>query len=193
MNSGEEIIDPLLSADCIQNYPRNPLNLERSFFVPRRSPGWVALFFGMKSPQFIEMRNTWYFTVREDPRFGFRGVKMANVLSDPRIESSMKHEDYRLLKIGYESKRKFHYPGGLIYRSFDLTGDGFPDAYFLALLGGEDEVGFDLYDQKRNMVAEMIKTQDGSVKLKTVSDGIPDGIIEVHLGGQKFWKSRVLK
>jgi len=186
IKSGHGIIDPLLAEDCIRNYPRNPLNLERSFFVPRRSPGWVSLFFGRKSPQYVEMRNTWYFTVREDPRFGFRGVKMANILSDPALESSYRFQDYRLIKVGYESGRQYYLPGAFVYRSFDLTGDGYPDAYFLGLLGGEDETGKDLYDRNRNSVADIVKINK-IMKLKTVSDGEPDGIMEFHLGGEESW------
>ena len=182
-----EILDPLLSENYLQNYPRNNLNLETAYFLPRRAPGWIALFLGRKSTEFIELYNTWYFTLREDPRFGFHGTKMANILSDPSIPKSFQYGDYRLIKKGYQSGQDYILPGGLIYRAFDMNGDNRADAFFLALLGGENEKGLDLYERNRNLAGERIKLVDGTMKLRRTPDGIPDGIIDVYYGGKGFW------
>jgi hypothetical protein len=187
MKIAGNIGDPLLKENYLQNYPRNNLNLETSYFLPRRAPGFVALFLGRKSPIFLDLYNTWYFTLREDPRFGFHGTKMANVLSDPTIPESIRFEDYRISRIGFVTRKEFILPGGFVYRAFDMNGDNRADAFFLALLGGEDEIGLDLYDRLHNSAGKKITLPDGSIKLDISQDGYPDGIIDVYYGGEEYW------
>jgi hypothetical protein len=166
--------DPLLNEGYLPAYPINPLNLRRTFFEPRRVPGWKELWFGYKSPDFLELRIVWQPIVENDPRFGYIGAKMGNVLPDPRIPDSELPEDVRLTRYG------MWLPGGFIYRSYDLDENGYADAYILGVCGDESsQATVDCYDARTDSLTRNIN----GVIVPSAYDRIRDGVIYLHKRG----------
>jgi hypothetical protein len=166
--------DPLLSEGYLPAYPVNPLNLRRTFFEPRREPGWRELWFGDKSVDFLHVRNLWQPVVESDPRFGYRGAKMGNVLPDPRFPET---------KLPYETRFAIQgrwLPGGFFYRSYDLDEDGYPDAYILGVCAEESaQATMDCYDARLDSLATLM----GDRLVPSAWDGIRDGVIyKLHRG-----------
>ncbi len=162
--------DPLLNEGYLTAYPVNPLHLRKTYFVPRRTAGLKALWFGFKSSDFLHVRNLWEPIVEQDPRFGYRGTKMGNILPDPRyIETiSPAPVDFRL-----EVQGRW-LPGGFIYRSFDLDDDGLADAYILGVCGDENaQATIDCYDARVDRLTAII---DNRV-VPYARDGRRDGVI----------------
>jgi len=166
--------DPLLREGYLPAYPVNPLNLRRTFFEPRRMPGWRELWFGYKSVDFLHIRNLWQPVVESDPRFGYRGARMGNVLPDPRLPETKLPQDVRF------AVQSRWLPGGFFYRSFDLDEDGRPDAYILGVCQDEDaQATVDCYDARLDAVTRLI---DGH-RVPSAYDGIRDGVIyRLHRG-----------
>ncbi len=166
--------DPLLSEGYLQIYPVNPLNLRRSFFVPRREPGWRELWFGFKSDEFLKVRSLWEPIVLADPRFGYRGAKMGNVLPDPRMPETKLPDDTRFTRGGE------WLPGGFFYRSYDLDENGFADAYILGVCGDEASLAtVDCYDAVNDTLTREI---DGMI-IPFTNDLRRDGVIYLRRRG----------
>jgi len=174
--------DPLLSEGYLEAYPVNPLNLDRSFFEPRREPGFWNLWVGRNSTNFLHVHDLWYSVVKSDPRFGLRGVRMGNVLPDPAIPASTLPDD-----VSFTINAKW-LPGGFFYRSYDIDGDAHADAYILGLCGDEDNyASMDSYDARLDTLTRTMTTTIDSVQYRHIvvsaQDGIRDGVIfKVHQG-----------
>jgi len=161
--------DPLLSEGYLPAYPVNPLNMRRTFFEPRRVPGWKELWFGYKDEEFLEIRRLWS-PVVEDPRFGFRGAKMGNVLPDPRMPETGLPGNVRFT-INYK-----WLPGGFFYRSYDLDGNGYADAYIMGVCGDENaQATVDCYDYRLDTLTGVM---DGRV-VPSAHDRRRDGVIHI--------------
>ncbi len=160
--------DPLLLEGYLHAYPVNPLNLRRTYFEPRRVPGWRELWFGYKDIEFQEVRNLWWRVIHADPRFGFLGTKMANILPDPNIPGTNLMIDVRF------AIQNRWLPGGFFYRSYDLDENGRPDAYILGVCGDENaQATIDCYDAVR----DRLTTQIGGTQVPAAHDGYRDGVI----------------
>jgi hypothetical protein len=160
--------DPLLTEGYLQAYPVNPLNLRGAFFEPRREPGWKALWMGYKSIDFLYVRSLWEPIIASDPRFGYRGSKMANILPDPTMPETKLKDDVRFTIQGR------WLPGAFFYRSYDLDHNGYPDAYILGVCGDENaQATVDSYDARLDTLT---RTIDGQV-IPSAFDGIRDGVI----------------
>ncbi len=179
--------DPLLKEGYLPAYPVNPLNLRRTFFEPRRESGWKELWFGYKSEQFLEIRNLWSQIVNNDPRFGYRGAKMGNILPDPRMPETKLPENVRFTRMDK------WLPGGFFYRSYDLDENGYADAYILGVCGDESkQATMDIYDarsdsltsdyQDRKVVSAPDTRRDGVIT--RIHQGFPQ--IESSLAGQEI-------
>jgi len=166
--------DPLLNQGYLTAYPVNPLNLRRTFFEPRRVPGWKELWFGYKSAEFLEVRSLWEPLVDTDARFGYRGAKMGNVLPDPRYPQTRLPDNVKFTRVGH------WLPGGFFYRSYDFDKNGFADAYILGVCGDEAyQTGADIYDARLDTLAGD-RTEGG-----TTGDRIRDGVKYIHRAGFK--------
>jgi len=175
-------LDPLLREGYLQAYPFNSLNLWRTYFEPRRVGGLRGLWLGEKSADFIHVRDLWAPIVERDPRFGYLGGKMGNVLPDPTVEESKLPYDVRFAVQGR------WLPGGFFYRSFDLDGDGRAEAYILGVCGDESqEATMDCYDARLDALTSV---QGGQV-VPRASDGIRDGVIYRRVQG--FGKAQEVK
>ncbi len=164
-------LDPLLNEGYLPAYPVNPLNLRRTFFEPRRMPGLSELWFGHKSVDFLELRILWNPIVEADPRFGYRGAKMGNVLPDPAIPDSALPEEVRFTRYNRWM------PGGFFYRSYDLDGNGTSEAYIIGVCGDETgEATVDCYDARTDSLTREI---DGQV-VPSAFDRRRDGVIYIH-------------
>jgi hypothetical protein len=166
--------DPLLKEGYLAAYPVNPLNLNGTYFEPRRSPGWLAFWMGNKSTDFLHVRNLWSPIVESDPRFGYHGAKFGNVLPDPTVPASKIKDGVRFAIQGR------WLPGGFFYRSFDLNHDGYPDAYIMGICGDENaQATVDCYDAR----LDRLTTTFGDQVIPSAYDGIRDGVIfRVHAG-----------
>lgn len=166
--------DPLLSEGYLPAYRVNPLNLRRTFFEPRREAGWRELWFGDKSIDFLHVRNIWRSVVETDPRFGYRGAKMGNVLPDPRFPETKLPNDAQFTLQGR------WLPGGFFYRSYDLDEDGYADAYIMGVCGEESrQATIDCYDARLDSLTTVM---DGRL-VPSAWDGIRDGVIyKLHRG-----------
>jgi hypothetical protein len=167
--------DPLLAEGYLQAYPVNPLNLRRTYFEPRRVPGWTELWLGYKSSEFLRVREAWAPIVDSEPRFGYQGAKMGNVLPDPRMPETRLKGDVR-----FETKGGLWLPGGFFYRSYDLNNDGYADAYIMGVCGDENaQATVDCYDARLD---SLTITVNGQV-YPSAYDNIRDGVIwRIHQG-----------
>jgi hypothetical protein len=172
--------DPLLNEGYLDAYPVNPLNLRKTYFEPRRVPGLMELWFGYKSIDFLHVRNLWLPIVESDPRFGYRGTKMGNVLPDPRYpETRLMTGDPRYSETREPSDYRFSVqgrwlPGGFFYRSFDLDNNGAADAYILGVCGDENfQASIDCYDARVDRLTTII----GGYVYPEAHDGKRDGVI----------------
>jgi hypothetical protein len=166
--------DPLLSEGYLAAYPVNPLNLRRTYFEPRRVSGLKELWFGYKSADFLELRILWGPILEVDPRFGYRGAKMGNVLPDPRYPETALPDGARFTRYNR------WLPGGYFYRSYDLDGNGNAEAYILGVCGSEDgEATVDCYDARTDSLTREI---DGQV-IPSAFDRRRDGVIYIHKHG----------
>lgn len=162
-----EPVDPLLKEGYLAVYPVNPLNLRRTFFEPRRVHGLKELWFGHKSVDFLHTRNLWQPILDVEPRFGFRGTKMGNVLPDPRIPATRLHNDVRF------AINQRWLPGGFFYRSYDLDNNGYADAYIMGVCGDERaEATVDCYDARLDALTRIV---DGRL-VPSAHDRIRDGV-----------------
>lgn len=160
-------LDPLLKEGYLPFYPVNPLNLRRTYFEPRRESGLLELWFGHKSVDFLHTRNLWQSVLDMEPRFGYRGAKMGNVLPDPRIPGTELHTDVRFSINGR------WLPGGFFYRSFDLDGDRRADAYIMGVCGDERaHATVDCYDARLDALTTM---SDGRL-IPSAHDRVRDGV-----------------
>lgn len=177
--------DPLLSEGYLTAYPVNPLNLRKTYFEPRRVPGWKELWFGYKSDDFLHLRNLWAPIVDSDPRFGIMGTKMGNILPDPTVPQSKLPGGARFL---VQSR---WLPGGFFYRSYDINKDGYPDAYILGVCGNETaQATIDCYDYRLDTLTSEINGQ----LVLSAYDGIRDGVISrIHQGFEKITPKRESK
>lgn len=159
--------DPLLSEGYLHAYPVNPLNLRKTWFEPRRVPGWRELWFGYKSEEFLHLRNLWGPLVESEPRFGYRGTKMGNVLPDPRLPETLLPENVRFTIDG------IWLPGGFFYRAYDLDDNGRADAYIMGVCGDEyAQATVDCYDYR----LDRLTTQLDNQLLPSANDRIRDGV-----------------
>jgi len=166
--------DPLLNEGYLAAYPVNPLNLRRAFFEPRRVSGWKELWFGYKSPDFLELRIIWQPITESDARFGYLGAKMGNVLPDPLMPETQLPEEVRMMR--YE----MWLPGGFFYRSYDLDENGQADAYILGVCGDEmGEATVDCYDARLDTLTRNI---NGTI-VPSAYDRRRDGVIYLHKRG----------
>ncbi|HDS30410.1 MAG TPA: hypothetical protein ENN67_05130, partial [Firmicutes bacterium] len=177
--------DPLLAEGLLDAYPVNALNLRKTYFEPRRVPGLKALWFGDKSIDFLHVRNLWWPIVETDPRFGYRGTKMGNVLPDPRYpETRLLRGDPSDSDTWERSDIRMNVqgrwlPGAFFYRSYDLNEDGKADAYIMGVFGDENkQATIDCYDARVDRLTTMI----GSYIHLGAQDGKRDGVI--------YWEKR---
>lgn len=177
-----ESLDPLLKKGYLESYPMNPYHLGRAYFAQRRRPGFNGFFWGMESDTFRELKKAWGPVVEDDPRFGYRAIKMGNILSNPSIPTSSNWQDYHVYRGSKD--HQFFLPGAFLYKAFDLDGDGKYDSYILAGFGSENTVGMDIYNQSEDTVTYMVagKLVPGR------SDRKHDGVIVVETGGFKKWR-----
>jgi hypothetical protein len=166
--------DPLLKEGYLPAYPVNPLNLRRTYFEPRREPGWRELWTGAKSEDFLQVRGLWAPIVEEDPRFGVQGTKMGNILPDPTMPETMLPGEIRM------AIQERWLPGGFFYRSYDLNKDGYADAYIMGVCGDETkQATVDCYDARLDTLTTVM---DGQI-VPSAYDGIRDGVIyRIHQG-----------
>jgi len=161
--------DPLINEGYIAVYPVNPYNLQKTYFVPRRIDGWWELIYGAKDNIFLHVRSLWGPIVESDPRFGFTGTKMGNVLPDPCYPGTRLPENVKF-SINYT----FWLPGGFFYRSYDLDNNGTPDAYIMGVCGYEDsQATLDCYDARDD---SLTRNAGGKI-VPSAFDGIRDGVI----------------
>jgi hypothetical protein len=174
--------DPLIKEGYLNAYPVNPLNLRKTYYEPRRVSGWRALWMGNKSDEFLHVRDLWSGIVDIDPRFGYNGSKMGNVLPDPSIPETRLPND---VKFAIQSR---WLPGGFFYRSYDLNGDSFADAYIMGVCGDESkQASVDCYDARLDTLTTTINGQ----VVPSAYDGIRDGVIyRVHQGFEEFHNPR---
>jgi hypothetical protein len=165
--NGRPSPDPLLNEGYLPAYPVNPLNLAKTYFEPRRKYGLKALWFGEKNTEFLHVRNLWQNIVITDPRFGYRGTKMGNVIPDPGVFNSFLPNDIRF------AIQTFWLPGGFFYRSYDLDNNGNADAYILGVCGIEMSQGtMDCYDAR----TDTLTTNILGITVAAARDGIRDGV-----------------
>jgi len=178
-----EPLDPLLKGGYLEAYPTNVFHLGRNYFFPRRRRDFAGVFWGVEGERFKELKRVWKQVVWRDPRFGYRGTRMGNILSDPVIPSSYKWFDLHVYR-GTSKDNQFFLPGAFLYKAFDLDGNGRFDGYILAGLGSEETVGEDIYNQKEDSVAYLVagKLVPGNRDLRR------DGVIIVETGGFKKWR-----
>jgi len=161
--------DPLISEGYLEAYPVNPINLRRTYFEPRRQPGFRELWFGYKSEKYLEVRDLWEPIIENDPRFGYRGAKMGNVLPDPRMEETRLPDNTRFTRLDK------WLPGGFFYRSYDLDGNGFADAYILGVCGDENfNASMDAYDARTD---SLTTNYNGNIVV-SAPDNRRDGVIK---------------
>lgn len=162
-----EPVDPLLKEGYLSAYPVNSLNLRRTFFEPRRVSGFKELWFGHKSVDFLHVRSLWQPVLDNEPRFGYRGAKMGNVLPDPRFPETELHGGVRF------TINSRWLPGGFFYRSYDLDEDGRADAYIMGVCGDENaQATVDCYDARLDTLTRVI---DGRL-VPSAFDRIRDGV-----------------
>ncbi len=179
--NAHENLDPLLKGGYLESYPTNVYHLGRTYFDGRRVPGLRGLFWGEKSDSFRELEKDWVQPVNEDPRFGFRGTRMGNILSVPYIHSSSMYYDYHVYR---GSPEEFFLPGAFLYKAFDTDLDGRFDSYILAGFGSEQEQGEDIYNQSEDKVT---RTVNGQLVVGN-KDRKKDGVVIVETGGFKKWR-----
>ena len=181
-NAGEPL-DPLLKEGYLDAYPTNVFHLGRNYFFPRRRRDFAGVFWGVESAGFKELKRTWKPVVDKDPRFGYRGTKMGNILSDMTIPASYKWVELHVHR-STSKDSQFFLPGAFLYKAFDLDGNGRYDGYILAGFGSEETVGEDIYNRKQDSVAFMVagKLVPGNRDLQR------DGVIIVDTGGFKKWR-----
>jgi hypothetical protein len=162
--------DPLLKEGYLAAYPVNPLNLRKTYFEPRREAGLKELWFGYKSDDFLHTRDLWQPVTDREPRFGFRGTKMGNVLPDPRNPATKLTGDVRF------SINAIWLPGGFFYRSFDLDNNGYADAYIMGVCGDERaQATVDCYDARVDALTRIV---DGRL-VPSAHDHIRDGVFYI--------------
>ncbi len=176
-----EPLDPLLREGYLEVYPTNVYNLGRSYYFPRRVRSFAGVFWGLESEKFKDLKKVWGPVVNKDPRFGYRGTKMGNILSDSRIPLSMNWFD---LAVYRGTAKQYFLPGAFLYRSYDLDGNGLYDSYILAGFGSEETQGEDIFNQKLGTVAYMV---DGKL-VPGSRDRMRDGVIIIETGGFKKWR-----
>ena len=160
--------DPLLAEGYLTAYPVNPLNLQRSFFEPRRVSGWKELWMGYKSDDYLYVRSLWQGITERNPRFGIHGAKMGNVLPDPAIPATKLPDDVRFAVQGR------WFPGGFFYRAYDLNNDTYPDAYILGVCGDESRAAtMDCYDARTDSLTREVNGQ----VMPSAGDRLRDGVI----------------
>ncbi|MEO7995246.1 MAG: hypothetical protein ABI743_12680 [bacterium] len=167
--------DRLLQEGLLEAFPVNPLHLGKGYLRPRQEWTLDGLFLGTKTPAFRELREHFHnlIDLEGEPRFGLKGLRMGNALSDPTIPTSKLPFDYRW------SADPFRMPGSFIYRSFDLDNDGKRESYIFAVLGSEETPGMDIYSAERDWLVQPV----GDGHWHFVPDGKPDGVIWVTGGG----------
>ena len=177
-----EALDPLLKEGYLESYPINPYHLGRAYYMERRRPGFNGFFWGMESKEFENLKKTWGRVVQTDARFGYKGIKMGNILSNPLIPTSSIWQDYHVYRGSKDNQ--YFLPGAFLYKAFDTDGDGRFDSYILAGFGSEMTVGVDIYNQSEDRVTYMVagKLVPGN------SDRKPDGVIIVKTGGFRRWR-----
>jgi hypothetical protein len=159
--------DPLLNEGYLSAYPVNPLNLRKTYFEPRRVPGWRELWFGYKSEEFLHVRALWAPIIETEPRFGYRGTKMGNVLPDSRMPETLLPENVRFAIDG------IWMPGEFFYRAYDIDGDGHTDAYIMGVFGDENaQATVDCYDYRLDRLTTLMDDQ----LLPSASDRVRDGV-----------------
>lgn len=170
--------DRLLQEGLLEAYPKNPLHLGRGYLRPRQEWTLMGLFLGRKSPEYRALRDTWTPLIDTglEPRFGIKGIRMGNVLSDPLIAGSSRPEQYRL---GHNGNPM---PGAFFYRAYDLDGNGTPESYLLGAIGSEDFAGSDVYDAASDSLLRWIPGEPN--QLAPAADGVPDKVLLVKGGGR---------
>jgi hypothetical protein len=181
-NAGESL-DPLLKEGYLDSYPVNVYHLGRAFYIPRRRGDFTGFFWGLEGEKYKQLKKTWSPVVEEDPRFGFHGTKMGNILSLPYVPASIYWHDYHVYRGSKE--QQFFLPGAFLYKSFDMDMDGRFDSYILAGFGSEEDagMGMDIYNQSEDKVTYMV----GGKLVAGKRDRKKDGVIVVETGGFKTW------
>jgi len=172
---GQDRTDRLLQEGLLEVYPRNPFQVGRGYLRTRQEWTFVGLFFGIKLPAYLYLRDVWdsVFDSGREPRFGLKGIRMGNLLSDPLIKKSSDPQRYTLSLNGVRM------PGSFFYRAYDLDSNGHDESYILGVIGAEATEGIDCYDASDD--ALLI---DHSGQLGVANDGKPDGVLWVVGGGK---------
>ena len=173
--SGTGRTDRLLQEGLLEVYPKNPFHLGRGYLPTRQKWTFLGLFFGTKLPEYRLLRDAWMTLLDSgrEPRFGIKGIRMGNLLSDPLVPMSSQPDRYTLAFNGQPM------PGAFFYRAYDIDGDGRKESYLFGVLGPEGQPGIDCYDLKRDALLE-----SRAGHLAPASDGQPDDVCWIVGGGR---------